>query len=67
MMKNYVKINHNPNWPYIHDHSYRILTVGGSGWGKTNVFELNKKSAAGYWSNLLICQRTIWIKVSIAY
>ena len=31
MMKNYVEINHNPNWPYIHDHPYRILTVGGSG------------------------------------
>ena len=38
MMKNYdqsVKIDHNPNWPYIPDHPYRILTVGGSGSGKT--------------------------------
>ena len=32
-----VKINHNPNWPYIHDHLYRILLFGGSGSGKTNV------------------------------
>ena len=42
MMKNYdpsVKINHNPNWPYIPDHPYpyRMLIIGGSGSGKTNV------------------------------
>ena len=23
------KINHNPNWPYIPDHPYRILTISG--------------------------------------
>ena len=23
------RINHNPNWPYIPDHPYRILIVGG--------------------------------------
>ena len=27
---------HNSKWPYIPDHSYRILIVGGSGSGKTN-------------------------------
>ena len=27
---------HNPNWPQISDHSYRILISGGSGFGKTN-------------------------------
>ena len=39
-MKNYdlsVEINHNRNWPYIHDHPYRILIIGGSGSGKTKV------------------------------
>ena len=30
------KIEHNLKWPYIPDHPYRILTVGGSGSGKTN-------------------------------
>ena len=30
------KINHNPNWPYIPDHPYRMLIIGGSGSGKTN-------------------------------
>ena len=27
---------HNPNWPQIRDHPYRILIVGGSGSGETN-------------------------------
>ena len=27
---------HNPNWPYIPDHLYKILIIGGSGSGKTN-------------------------------
>ena len=27
---------HNPNWPDIPDHPYRILITGGSGSGKTN-------------------------------
>ena len=32
------KTKYNKNWPpYIPDHSYRILIVGGSGSGKTNV------------------------------
>ena len=40
MMKNYdqsVEINHNPNWPYIPNHLYRILIIGGSGSEKPNV------------------------------
>ena len=28
---------HNKNWPYIPDHPYRILIIGGSEYGKTNV------------------------------
>ena len=31
------KTKHNKNWPYIPDHSYRILIIGDSGSGKTNV------------------------------
>ena len=27
---------HNPNWPKIPDHPYRILIIGGSGSRKTN-------------------------------
>ena len=40
MMKNYdesVEIDHNPNWPYIPHDPYRILNIGGSESGKTNV------------------------------
>ena len=29
-------IEHNSKWPYIPDHPYRILIIGGSGSGKTN-------------------------------
>ena len=31
------KTKHNKNWPYIPDHPYRILIIGGSGPGKTNL------------------------------
>ena len=35
---------HNPNWPEIPDHSYRILIIRGSGSGKTNsLFNLIKE------------------------
>ena len=40
MMKNFdqsVEINYNPSWPYIPDHPYRILIIGGFGSRKTNV------------------------------
>ena len=30
------KRKHNPNWPYIPDHPYRILIIGSSGSGITN-------------------------------
>ena len=30
------KADHNLKWPYIPDHSYRILIMGGSGSGKAN-------------------------------
>ena len=40
MIQNYyqsVEINDNPNWTYIPDHPYRILTIGSLGSGKTDV------------------------------
>ena len=30
------KIQHNKNWSYIPDHPYRILIIGGLGFGKIN-------------------------------
>ena len=32
-----VEIKDNPSWPYISDHSYKILIIGGSGSGKNNM------------------------------
>ena len=31
------KTEHNPNWPYNPNHPYRMLIIGGSASGKTNV------------------------------
>ena len=31
------RTEHNKNWPYIPDHPHRILIIGDSGSGKTNV------------------------------
>ena len=31
---------HNLKWPYIPDHPYRILIIGGSGCGKTNALQI---------------------------
>ena len=39
---------HNVNWPYLPDHPYRILIIGGPGSGKTNTL-----------LNLIIEQRDI--------
>ena len=39
-MKSYeesIEINHNLNWRYISDNPYRILIIGGSRSGKTNL------------------------------
>ena len=44
------KTENNQKWPYIPDHPYRILIIGGSGYGKTNnkcIIEFNKQPA-GY-------------------
>ena len=35
-IKNENNKGHNEKWPYISDHPYRILIIGGSGSGKTN-------------------------------
>ena len=72
MMKNYdqtVEINHNPNWSYIPDHPYRILIIGLSGSGKTNVLSnlinINDQILTKFIYTSKI--HPIQIKVSIAY
>ena len=36
------RVNHNPNYPYIPDHPYRILIIGGSGSGNTTLIISNE-------------------------
>ena len=59
------KINHNSDWPYIPDHPYRILIIGGSGAGKTNaLFNLinNQPNVDKY-----ICMLKIFMKWNINF
>ena len=71
MMKNYeesVEIKHNPYQPYIPDHPYRILIIGGSRSGKTNVLlNLIKHQRPDIDKIFVIHQKSIRIKISIAY
>ena len=66
MLKNYdqsVEIN-NPYYLYISEHSYRVIIIGGLGSGRTNTFlNLIKHQE----SQIFVRQRSIRIKVSIAY
>ena len=55
---------HNPNWPEISDHPYRILIVGGSGSGKTNTLLNLINHEADIDKNSFICKRSIWSKIS---
>ena len=45
----------NEKWSYIPDHPYRILIIGGSGSGKTNML-LNLINEQRDRQNLLICK-----------
>ena len=42
------KTEHNSKWPYVLDHLYRILIIGGSGSGKKCIIKSNDKSTR-YW------------------
>ena len=51
---------HNKKWPFIPDHPYRILIIGGSGSGKTNaLLNLIKKLDANFVNiqNLFVWER----------
>ena len=54
------QIEHNPNWPYIPDHPYRILILGGSGSGKTNtLLNLIDRHQPDIDKNILVCKRSV--------
>ena len=42
------KTEHNLKWPYIPDHSYKILIIGGSGSGKNKCIIKFKKQSTKY-------------------
>ena len=49
---------HNPDWPQISDHPFKILIIGGSGSGKTNsLFNLIRHHSDI--DNLLVYLRSI--------
>ena len=70
-MKDYdksVKINHSPKQPYIPDHPFKILIIGGLWSGENNVLlNLIKHQRPDIDKILFTCQISTWIKVSITY
>ena len=51
---------HNEKWPYILDHPYRILIIGGSGSGKINIL-LNLITERNDLIDKIICMLKIWL------
>ena len=58
------KTEHNKNWPYTHDHPYRILIAAGSGSGKINVL-LNLIENQSDIAKIYICTQKIHMKQNI--
>ena len=46
---------HNEKWPFIPDHPYRILIIGGSGSGKTDALLILIKEQVDI-DNLFVCK-----------
>ena len=72
MLKNYgesVEININPDFPYLPDHPFRMLVIDGSRSSKTNMLLnlIKYLRPAVDKIYIYICQRSIRMKVSIAY
>ena len=62
-----VEIYHKPNWPYIPNHPYRILIIGGSGSCKTNLLLNLTIHQRQILTKFIYRQRSIRIKVLIDY
>ena len=68
-MKDYdksVKINHSPKQPYIPDHPFKILIIGGLWSGENNVLlNLIKHQRPDIDKILFTCQISTWIKYQL--
>ena len=60
------KTVHNKNWPYIPDHPYRTLLIGGSGSAKTNTL-LNLIENRPDIYKIFVCKRSISTQILILY
>ena len=59
------KTKHNEKWPYIPDHPYRLLIIGGSGSGETSVLlNLRNEKNEQKWTKF-ICMQEIWTNQSM--
>ena len=58
------RTKHNKNWPYIPNHPYRILIIGGPGSGKTNAL-LNLIENQPDIDKIYICMLKIRMKQNI--
>ena len=57
------KIQHNLKWPYIPNHSYRILMIGRSGYGKINALLNSINNQADI--DKIYCMQKIYTKENI--
>ena len=60
------KTVHDKNWPYIPDHPYRTLLIGGSGSAKTNTL-LNLIENRPDIDKIFVCKRSISTQILILY
>ena len=60
------KTVHNKNWPYIPDHPYGTLLIGGSGSAKTNTL-LNLIENQPDIDKIFVCKRSISTQILILY
>ena len=56
---------HNPKWPEMPDHPYKILIIGGSGSGKANALLNLINNEPDYWEDLFIYYRSVRDKILI--
>ena len=59
------RTEHNRKWPYMLDYPYRILIIGGSGSGKTNVLLNLIENQQDINEIYFYAKECLWSKISI--